>query len=430
MTVSIRSRLTIWYSLVMLAGFALFGVTAWYALQNRLMAAVDVRLALRMQGVRSALGETAEVQTRPQLAKELGEYIGEVPDGSVVQLRDRSGVLFFGSANLPAAPRTITGSMDAAGETWSVLIALPLDEQRSILRDFRGILLWLIPAVLVLACGGGYWLSTRALRPVDEITAAARNIGLQNLSKRIPVPATGDELERMGRTWNEVLERLDNAVQRIRRFTADASHELRSPLALIRTASDLALRKERDPEEYRRSLAEIQAQAVQMTDLTESLLTLARADFEGTGLRLEPTDLNRVVSEEVKNNQVAAIGKGVRLSAAVNGYAARVNASGPAIQRLLRILIENGIRHTPPGGSVTVTFDGAVLTVQDTGEGIAPADMPHIFERFYRADQVRTSGSGFGLGLSIAQTIAEAHNSTIEVTSTPGVGSRFWMRLV
>src|SRR5437016_9909199 len=200
--------------------------------------------------------------------------------------------------------------MQSAGETWDVLLALPLDEQRAILRDFRRLLLLLMPAALALACAGGYWLSTRALRPVDEITAVARSISLQNLGKRIVVPPTGDELERMGRTWNEVLERLDTAVQRIRRFTADASHELRSPLALIRATADLALRKERDAAEYRAALREIHGQAEVMTTLTESLLTIARADFEGFQMPLAATDLSELVAAEVRHNQPMAAGKG------------------------------------------------------------------------------------------------------------------------
>jgi signal transduction histidine kinase len=225
-----------------------------------------------------------------------------------------------------------------------------------------------------------------------------------------------------------VLARLETAVERIRQFTADASHELRSPLANIRGTADLALRRERDPADYRQALADIRLQAEQMTRLTESLLTIARADVDGFPLPFEPTDLNAVVAAEVHHQQTLATEKGIALTAATNGLPAKVSANTAAIQRLLRILIENAIRHTPNGGSVTVSAHDRILAVQDTGEGIAPGDLTHIFERFYRADRVRTSGSGFGLGLSIAQSIAQAHNTTIQVESAVGKGSRFWMR--
>ena len=149
--------------------------------------------------------------------------------------------------------------------------------------------------MLALACIGGYWISGRALRPVDEITRAAKSISVQNLSQRLPVPATGDEIERMSEAWNDVLRRLDSAVQRIRQFTADASHELRTPIALIRSTAELALRRERTAAEYRRSLATIHQESERMTELTEQLLKLARADSGTVEMPLTPIDLNAVV---------------------------------------------------------------------------------------------------------------------------------------
>jgi heavy metal sensor kinase len=450
---SIRLRLTMWYSAVLLAALAVFGFGMWFALEHRLMAGVDTRLAQRIQGARNALGAEAEVHNRRQLQRELSEFAAEIPDGAPIQLWDRSGAAMLPNpkqialpreaAAGPGMPRTmelsgkpfriVTGRLDSAGETFDLLVAAPLDEALAVMRDFRNLLFLLIPAVLALACAGGYLLSVRALRPVDEITAVAKSIGLRNLSRRIAVPRTGDELQRMSETWNEVLERLDAAVQRIRRFTADASHELRTPLTLIRATAELALRREREPEEYRRSLMEIESQAEQMTTLTESLLTIARADFEGFDMPLAATDLNEAVIAEVLQNQARAAEKGVRLTAVTEGRQAVANANGPGIRRLLRILIDNAVKHTPQGGAITVSAvlgdGGAALLVEDTGEGIAPADLPFIFERFYRADRVRGGGSGFGLGLSIAQAIAQAHGSRITVESSPGAGARFRLAL-
>ena len=236
----------------------------------------------------------------------------------------------------------------------------------------------------------------------------------------------------MADTWNGVLERLESAVARIRQFTADASHELRTPLTLIRATAELALRNPREPEEYRRGLRDIQNQAEVMTALTESMLTIARADFEGFVMPLEPTVLNELVTAEVEQNQARANEKGVRLSAAGGAPQAIVKANSHGVRSLLRILIDNAVRHTPAGGAVTVRTewrrDGAVLWAQRVG--LEPRlELPHVFERFYRADAVRGSGSGFGLGLAIAQAIAQAHGSTIAVESRPGAGSRFWLVL-
>jgi len=286
---------------------------------------------------------------------------------------------------------------------------------------------------LIVACLGGYWLSSRALRPVDEITTVARSIGVQNLSQRIAVPRTGDELARMAQTWNDVLERLDVAVQRIRQFTSDASHELRTPLALIRATAELALRRERDPEGYRNSLRQIEHEAEHMTALTESLLTLARADSDGLGMTMQSTDLSELIHSAVQQYAALAIEKGVTLRAAATQPPVRAAADASGIRRILSILVDNALKHTPAGGTVTVSAAAGAarvtLTVEDTGEGIPAAALPHIFERFYRADPARGSGSGFGLGLSIAQAIAQAHGSAIAVSSTPGAGARFSLPL-
>jgi heavy metal sensor kinase len=454
---SIRVRLTLWYSVVLLLGLALFGFGMWWALQQRLVAGVDTRLAMRMQGLRSALGAEAEIHDRSQLQQELTEFAGEIPDGTLIQLRDQSGAIMLPSSNQAAgqskdgltvfaqgsAPsrtvtwegrpfRTATARIVSAGENYDVVLAASLDEVTAVTRDFRHLLFLMIPVVLAVACLGGYWLSSRALRPVDEITNVAKLISVQNLSQRLTVPRTGDEIARMSETWNQVLERLDVAVARIRQFTADASHELRTPVALIRATAELALRRERSAEEYRTSLRTIESEAEHMTALTESLLTVARADAGGMEMVLARTDLNALVASVVRQSEAVATSRGISLTARSNGHAAIASANDAGLRRLLLILIDNALKHTPSGGRVTVSaeaHDGAaVLSVEDTGEGIAVDALPHIFERFYRGDPARGSGSGFGLGLSIAQAIAKAHGGHIDVDSTPGAGARFSMR--
>ena len=454
MRISIRQRLTAWYAAALLLGLGIFALGMWVALQERLIAGVDGRLRQRIQGLETALGAEAEIRDRAQLQQELAEFVREIPDGSLVQLRDAAGAVLLASSKQKALPpiggrsapytenidgrqlRVATSRMQSAGSVYDAQVAVSLDEILGVMQDFRHLLLWMIPGVLIVACLGGYWLSSRALRPVDEITTVARSIGVQNLSQRIAVPRTGDELARMAQTWNDVLERLDVAVQRIRQFTSDASHELRTPLALIRATAELALRRERDPEGYRNSLRQIEHEAEHMTALTESLLTLARADSDGLGMTMQSTDLNDLVYSVVQQNAALAMAKGVTLRAVTAGppaQAALAAADASGIRRILLILVDNALKHTPAGGTVTVSaaVDAArvTLTVEDTGEGIPAAALPHIFERFYRADPARGGGSGFGLGLSIAQAIAQAHGSAIAVSSTPGAGARFSLPL-
>ncbi|MGB7721691.1 MAG: ATP-binding protein [Bryobacteraceae bacterium] len=451
--VSIRLRLTAWYSAVLLLGLALFGLGMWLALERRLMAGVDTRLAQRVQGLRSALGAENDIKDRSQLKQELSEFAGEIPDGSFIQLRDASGAFILPLPNQAVFPRdsaagrsarrtvnlagrpfrVFTARLACAGQTYDALVADSLDDTFAVMRDFRRLLFLIIPVVLGVACLGGYWLSSRALRPVDEITRVARSISAQNLAQRVAAPRTGDELQRMSETWNEVLERLEVAVKRIRQFTADASHELRTPLAVIRATAELALRRDREPKEYRESLRAIEVEAEHMTALTESLLTVARADARGLDMPLAATDLNDLVNDVVHQNKGLAAEKGICLKTATGGQAVPASANAAGIRRLLLILVDNALKHTPAGGTVTVTAaaqnGGAVLVVEDTGEGIAADALPHIFERFYRGDRARGSGSGFGLGLSIAQGIAQAHGSEITVESAPGAGARFSLTL-
>jgi len=315
---------------------------------------------------------------------------------------------------------------------YDAVLAVPLTDVRVMMRDFRNLLLLMIPLVLSIASFGGYWISRRALAPVDEITRVAKSITVQNLSRRLEVPDTSDELQRMSEAWNDVLHRLDTAVQRIRQFTADASHELRTPVALIRATAELALTQEREPRYYRASLSTIESEATRMTDLTESLLALARTDSNSVDMPLAPADLNRIVDEVAGLNRPAAEMRGISLKADLAGGPAVALANEAGIRRLLFILLDNAFKHTPAGGrvtlSTTVSDQTVTISVCDSGEGIAPEDLPRFFERFYRADRSRSS-NGAGLGLSIAQMIADLHGSKIEAESKLGGGSCFRLSL-
>ena len=289
-------------------------------------------------------------------------------------------------------------------------------------------------ALITVAGGlGGYFLAGRALAPIDAITRTARRISARDLSARLNVRTSDDEVGRLASTFDEMLARLESSFKRERQFTADASHELRTPLAVIRATAELALRRDREPEAYRDSLRAIETEAEHMTALTESLLTVARADAGGFDMPLTATDLTDLVNDVVHRNEGLAAENGIRLEAGTGAQAVFAAAHASGIRRLLAILVDNALKHTPAGGRVTVSATardgGATLTVEDTGEGIAAEALPHIFERFYRGDPARGSGSGFGLGLSIAQAIAQAHGSEVTVESTPGAGARFWLTL-
>lgn len=452
-SLSIRLRLTLCYSAVLLLGLVLFGGGMWLALQQRLMAGVDDRLARQAEGLRLAL-EAEDLDTNPaSFQEEIAEYVKGMPAGAAIQFRDHTGRLIVEPADqgtpLPLRAtseshyftlerngrlfRTLATRLERSGQSSELIMAIPLDEVRAVLRDFRALLFMMVPGVVAAACLGGWWVSRRALSPVDEITRAARTITAQNLSKRLAVPQTGDELQRMSETWNQVLERLETTLQRIRRFTADASHELRTPVALIRATAELALGRKRGEEEYRQFLQQIQAEAERMTQLTDSLLSLATADANTLEMPLAPIDVNQLAAELVRQNQTQADSRGIQLRAELSARPSVAPGNEAGVRRLLQILLDNALKFTPAGGSVRVSTalvkDGVAACVRDSGPGIPAETLPHIFERFYSAGLSHSEYGGAGLGLSIAQTIAEAHGSSICVESSPGAGSCFCFTL-
>src|ERR1700722_9662431 len=309
---STRARLMLWYSGVLLCALAFFSVVIYSRLEKELLRDVDRRLHAETHGVT----EVFEIEgiTEATLAEEMGEFAEEVPQGRLLQLATDSGTLLWPQRKPPVFPISL---MSTAGERtvdsgrfriyvttfeskdrrYIVLAGESLENIQSLMARLQVIMLATGAPVFLAAGLGGYWLSRRALAPVDAMTQAARSISVESLSKRLPEPRTGDEIERLAKAWNELLERLEGSVKRIQQFTADASHELRTPLALIRSTAELSLRRERDPQDYRKALTDIEQEADRMTELAESLLTLARADANSTPMPLAPVDVQALVAE-------------------------------------------------------------------------------------------------------------------------------------
>jgi signal transduction histidine kinase len=277
---------------------------------------------------------------------------------------------------------------------------------------------------------GGYWMSRRALAPVERIAQTAGDIEARNLAKRLPLSGIGDELDHLSATLNAMFARLDDAFRRITQFTADASHELRTPAAIIRTTAEVTRRKPRTAAEYEAALDRILAESERTTALIEDLMLLARADSRVEDIAREPVPLAELVREACVSADALARAAGIRLSTYELKDCTAVGDPA-ALRRALLILVDNAIKYSKPGGSVEVKLDSpsdgrstAILEVRDNGIGIGPEDLPHIFERFYRASKDRSRKvEGVGLGLSIAQTIARQHGGELEIESTPGAGT-------
>lgn len=276
-------------------------------------------------------------------------------------------------------------------------------------------------------------MSRRALAPVDAITSTARSISEHSLSRRLASLQTGDELQRLAETFNQMMDRLEAAFKRITQFTADASHELRTPTALIRTTAELSLRRDRDSAEYQEALGQVLEEAERMGILIDSLMTLARMDSGAESLSYTTLDVASILREASSASLPLADSKQIQFDREIPDEPILVDGDPHALRRLFLILIDNAVKYTPPSGRVSIALrengNDAVAQVRDTGIGISAEDLPFIFERFYRADKARSRETGAGLGLSIARWIVETHRASIHVDSVPGEGSTFEVRI-
>jgi heavy metal sensor kinase len=427
---SIQFRLTVWYALVLAAALAVFGVLIHVSLRQRLLSDLDTDVDAGAGRFEAYFRKEAAEETGENLRAELDEFCQALPEANYVALRGSKGFGFHYPERGSVDPhfRVVRRQFDLDGQSYQLEAGASTRGIARTLELLRLLLIGLVPGVIAVACVGGAWLSRRALRPVDEITQAAGAIEIDNLSRRLPVPETGDELQRLTEVWNTMLGRLDKAVATLSQFAADASHELRTPLAVIRTSAELALRRARSAEEYRDSLQEVAVEAERMTQLVEDLLFLARSAAHARAAGAEPVELRAVLRDVAGELRDLADLRRIDVRTRYPERDVVVPGSAPALRRLFLVLMDNALKYSHPGGAVDLAVvadqSRVTVTIEDRGVGISQTDLPHIFQRFYRADKARSDG-GYGLGLSIASTIAEAHGASIGATSAEGKGSVF-----
>ena len=451
---SIRVRLTAWFSGILGLTLVVAGIGVRLGIQDSIHDTVDKDLRARLAGMRVFLEKQTSDPGSGPLREELEEQGSMMPAGAHIRISANDGnwiyqseaVKHWGSQTPVDRPLPGNGKIHtivANGEPVRVLtasvsvgtieIGVPLGEFHEMLDDFTWTALLASPVLLLLAAAGGYWMSRRAMEPVDAITRMAQQIGAKDLSRRLPLRGAGDELDRLSGTLNAMFARLESTFERITGFTADASHELRTPIAVIRTTAELARGKPRSQQEYEQALDGILAESERTSSLIEDLLLLARADAAADEIVYEPVDLAEAVRDACAEARVLAEAAKLDLSLETSAEAV-VAGDSHALHRLLLALLDNAIKYTPPGGSVRVSMrveaSHALVMVNDTGIGITAEDLPHIFERFYRASKARSRrNGGAGLGLSIAQWIASRHGGAITVESTVGRGSTFFLKL-
>lgn len=427
----------------------------WFALRQELYTVADGALAAQIDDLTNFLkSQKKRNMTVSKLREEASEAYDLEHSGDFLQIYDEDGNWIFRAPSLEknqfaaVAPsvgkgrsyqnvglgndpfRFVTQRIEVNGRSYTVQTGVPTGQIVATLSLFRRYLLMLAPLVLLAAATGGSWLSRRALSPVDAIIGTARNIGGNNLGERLEQLTTGDELQRLSDTLNEMLARIESAFLRVTQFTADASHELRTPISLIRTEAEIALRKSRGDAEYREALRHILLEAERTSSLVEELLSLARADSGRESLHLTVIDLRAVITETANEWRPMVEARKLRFTQEVATCELPVLADRSSVQRLLAILLDNAVKYTPPPGVVELGLQTrnkkAVITVRDSGIGIAEREQTKIFERFYRADKARSRElGGAGIGLAIAEWIVQQHRGSIAVQSSMGNGSTF-----
>jgi two-component system, OmpR family, sensor kinase len=470
--VSLRTRLTLSYVGFFAAALLALDIGLYFIVRQALISSIDneLRTAARLfqQGLADS-NQTAQTYVtddavvvhiqRPAVggfvASDLGVQVYDITGAVAGRTRNLSDELtvapdvFARALAGETVPQTVSGGDTRRREVVGPLylrnpvngelqvigvaqVARSLAETDLALSVFAYALLGGGVVVLLAAARGGAWLTRAAFRPIDEITATAQSIvNAEDLSRRVPLPPSQDELQRLTVTINELLGRLDDLFSTQRRFIADVSHELRTPLAAMQGNLEVLARgAARDPELLAESLGDMRREVARLIRMSNDLLLLARTDA-GFELHREPVELDTLLLE--LHRELRTLAGPVRLLIGAEDQAIVTGDRDRIKQALLNLGI-NAIQHTPPGGSVTLGLSRrpgyAALSVTDTGAGIAADDLPHIFDRFFRADRARSRNrGGAGLGLSIVKWVAEAHGGRVEVTSNPGAGSTFTLLL-
>ncbi len=451
-----RVKLTARYSLVVILSFVSFFWVSDLGFQHSIETTVNeasrtnleiVRRLLQNQAGRGGPEMRAKLQELSELwangaifevADATGEWILRSPkfEHANPPLQDgRNPEISFSTTNLDTFQyRVAFQRVEIGDQTFEIHAAVPTEPFDQALDNFRLLEKEILPLLVCVAALLGYWLSGRSLAPVNRIIETTERIGVDNLSRRLDVPRARDELRRLTEAINAMLERIERSFQRITQFTADASHDLRTPVAVIRTSAELSLRRPRTAADYRETLHKILQTSVETSELLENLLTLARADAGAIGMEMHPLDLDQHVRKAQERARILSSDKHLELVMSVPGTPVWVRADAVAIDRLLLILVDNAVKYTPPGGRCEIELSRqaahAEITVRDTGLGIPESELSSIFERFTRVNRARSRDiPGAGLGLAIARWITDMHGGTIAAKSQLGAGSAFQVRL-
>jgi two-component system, OmpR family, sensor kinase len=466
---SVRVRLTLWYSLVLAVVLVFLAVVTYLLYRHNISRRADSDLAQLTEAfVTTFNAELAHGATVKNAAREsIAEHRFR---GTFFVLMDGSGELVDSSFDLPAtdgsremAAKEILSSdefrslaagarvgldkthslhggfrglgmpLTANGHAYTLVALQSLRPQREMMEDIRNTFLWAIPVALALASLGGYFLARKSLAPITAMATQASSMGAANLHHRLPVANERDELGQLALTFNQLLERLEVSFEQQRRFMADASHELRTPVAILRGEAEVTLSQPaRSAEEYRETLAILHGESERLSRIIEDLFTLARADAGQYPIEFRDFYLDELATEALVRARSLALSKNISLVSAIEPDLP-ICAHETLLGRMLLNLLDNAIKYSPPGSTVTLQCrreaNQYLVSVSDDGPGIPAELQPRLFERFFRGDKARSrsdgENGGAGLGLSIARWIAEAHHGKLVLTRSDSSGSVF-----
>jgi heavy metal sensor kinase len=462
----IRLRLTLWYSALLFLILTTFSITVYISLGRSLFVSLDHQLqreAAEVLGNLKFENSDSSDKVTDEVEIELEYSPGE---GIFWRILDTRGNPLVGSGHLEDIAFSHTNSIETGYiQLQNIILAdrtpirlytvpfaienegagiLQIAESYAHIQEVQSQLILLfvivIPLTLVAASAGGWFLAANALDSIDRITRTVQQINADDLNQRLNFKLPDDEVGRLAATFDDMLSRLEAAFERQKRFIADASHEMRTPLAILKGDVEVALNRPRQVEEYQKTLEMVNETTDRLIALVQELFLLARADNNQLPLQVERFNLVELLTGEINNLKSQAYKKNIMIALEMP-VELPITADPAKLRRLFINLIDNAIKYSNPGGeiniSATVRGEQACVAIADTGSGISADHLPHLFDRFYRVDKARSrhmssaNGSGFGLGLSIAQWLVQAHRGRIEVTSRVGYGSTFtvWLPL-
>jgi heavy metal sensor kinase len=450
----LRVRLAVWYGGAFAALIAAASFTVYEGLQYQLVLETDARLAEdaketaqavvqlypNRDAVKLVLARKADNHTHERLFLQWLDvdgtpiWTGKETPAEIASLPVRGDPTVYTVGLFRVAQRTV----EADGiPKYTVRVGASQQQINDAAWERTRFMILIGTATMVLAVFGAYWLAGSAIRPVTDITQTAARLRPSHLDERLRLRGTRDELDQLSQTINHLLDRIADYLAKKREFVANAAHELRSPLAAIRSSVDVALTSDRTAEEYQSLLVVIADECEHLTTLVNQLLLLAETDG-GRNVRLnDALRLDRLVDTSVEMFRGVAEERGISLEAGIRDCAT-IRGNVGRMRQVVNNLVDNAIKFTPAGGRVRIDVEPAVdepaitLRVSDSGVGISSQDLPHVFERFYRGDKGRDReghARGTGLGLAITKAIVEEHGGRIEVASEPGRGTTFTITL-